>query len=248
MRAGTVLETIASSSSGALRLSELSGALGLPMSSLSNICRALEASRLLKREPGGAYVLGSRLVELARAYLGSSLPIASFHEIVSSMPVLGAVTAQLAVLDGQDVLYMARRDGSQPFQISSGVGVRLPATCTAVGKVLLANLPVTLEELGIRPPFRTATDRSHRGVESLRQDLEGVRARGYAVDDEETSLGVMCFAVYVPEPLGLGTGEHGFAVGATVLKAAHRQELERDIVEDLRKLSTLLTAGPAPGA
>jgi IclR family transcriptional regulator, blcABC operon repressor len=149
------------------------------------------------------------------------------------------------VLDGQDVLYVARRDGRQLFQLSSGVGVRLPATCTAVGKVLLANLPGTLAELGVRPPFRAPTDRAHRDEESLLKDLDQVRTRGYAIDDEETSLGVMCFAVYVPEPLGLSAGEHGFAVSATILKATHTEALERDIVEDLRKLSNLITTGPA---
>jgi DNA-binding IclR family transcriptional regulator len=107
-----------------------------------------------------------------------------------------------------------------------------------MGKAALAFLPV--EDLqrryaGIRW-LPTMTARSHRTVDALLDDLAIVRERGYAMDDEETMEGVVCFGVAFP---GRRTGEGPYAVSCTILKI-QADERRDPIVDDLGRLAGML--------
>src|SRR5712672_1357298 len=139
-RAATILDVLADNDGEAAGPSEIARRLGLPKSSIANICGALADAGLVRRVATG-FALGRRLAELGGAYLTSVDQVQEFYEASRSLPAGSEETVQFAVLDGLEVTYLARHDGRQPVQLSSGIGRRLPAVSTATGKAALASLP-----------------------------------------------------------------------------------------------------------
>lgn len=224
VRAARILSYLADQSN-AQRLTAIAGAIKIPVSSTAAICNALEDERLIVRRNGG-YVLGPRNVELAQRFLAELHPLQAFAEVVAQSATLRKETVQMAMLEGFDMLYVARRIGDQPFLISSAVGKRLPASCTAVGKASLALLRP--DERKLPTPLPALTDRSIVDPALLEADIERAAARGYAIDDEETSQGVMCLAVARRTHSG-----ETYGISATMLKLRVTPEFQDALVRDL---------------
>ena len=138
-RASRLLDLLAESGGEPVGPSELARRLGLPKSSIANICGALADAGLVRRI-GTGFALGRRLAELGGAYLASVDQVQEFYEASRRLRAGSEETVQFAVLDGLEVTYLARHDGRQPVQLTSGIGRRLPAFSTATGKAALASL------------------------------------------------------------------------------------------------------------
>ena len=234
-RAGAILDLLAENAGHAAGPSELARRLGLPKSSIANICNALADMGLVRRV-GTGFALGRKLAELGGAYLASVDLVQEFYEAAQLLPTGSDETIQLAVLDGLEMTYLARHDGRQPVRLTSQIGRRLPATVTATGKAALASLATDDldERLGRAGPLPTFTPNSIGTVEALRADLVAVRQRGYAMDDEETVEGVVCFGVMIP---GRRPGEGPYAASITLLKARATNERIPLLIEDLHRLA-----------
>lgn len=246
-RAGAILDLLAENAGTAAGPSELARRLGLPKSSIANICNALADAGLVRRV-GTGFALGRKLAELGGAYLASVDQVQEFYEACQLLATGSEETVQLAVLDGLEMTYLARHDGRQPVRLSSQIGRRLPATVTATGKAALASLDDEeldrrLAEVGTLPVL---TSHSIGTMEALRAELAAVRRHGYAVDDEETAEGVVCLGVRIP---GRRAGDGPFAASITVLKARATEERVPLLIADLRllaeRLSDPLQAVPA---
>ena len=158
------------------------------------------------------------------------------------------------MLDGLEVTYLARHDGRQPVQLSSGIGRRLPAFSTATGKAALASLPD--DELARRLAGVTTlprpTRKAHATVDELMADIVEIRRRGYAIDDEQTMEGVVCYGVMVPSRQPGGEGP--CAASITLLKVRATAERVPALIADLQRLAARairpdparLTAGRPP--
>src|SRR5215204_3575889 len=138
-RAAVILDLLAENGGVAAGPSELARRLGLPKSSIANICAAL-ADAGLARRVGTGFALGRKLAELGGAYLVSVDQIQEFYDACHELEVGSDETIQLAVLDGIEMTYLARHDGRQPVRLTSQIGRRLPASVTATGKAALASL------------------------------------------------------------------------------------------------------------
>ena len=233
-RAVQVLETLAHAGEP-LTISEIALRIPLAKSSTSNLLTSLADAGMVRRT-GAGWVLGYKLLELGQAVLGSTDLVSEFRRIVRGLPTLSAETVLIAVLDGADVLYLARHDGTQRVRLASDVGRRLPAPVTSLGKAMLASLPRTeLDRLldGIDELPR-ATRRSHRTKEALRRDLDATRERGYAIDDEENTIGVTCFGVPIP-----GTTPP-MAVSTTLVTQRITGPLGESLVRELTALARQL--------
>ena len=197
-RAIQILDAL-SAERGPMTVSELAMRIPLAKSSTSNLLTTLETTGMVRKLAHG-WVLGYKALEIGQSVLVSSDLVGEFRRIVGSLPTLGNETVLLAILEDADVLYLARHDGNQRVRLASDVGRRLPAPVTSLGKAMLAGLPdpelehllATIETLPM------ATRRSHRTKAALRKDLMAIRARGYAIDDEENTIGVTCFGVALP--------------------------------------------------
>jgi DNA-binding IclR family transcriptional regulator len=237
-RAAVILDLLAENAGVAAGPSELARRLGLPKSSIANICAAL-ADAGLARRVGTGFALGRKLAELGGAYLASVDQIQEFYDVCHELEAGSDETIQLAVLDGIEMTYLARHDGRQPVRLTSQIGRRLPASVTATGKAALASLDV--DEVvrrfeGVELP--TLTRRSLPNVEALLADLDVVRRRGYSMDDEETVEGVVCFGVAIP---GRQPGEGPYAASITLLKARATFDRVPLLIDDLHRLADRLS-------
>jgi DNA-binding IclR family transcriptional regulator len=233
-RAAAILDLLAENGSVAAGPSELARRLGLPKSSIANICGALAEAGLVRRV-GTGFTLGRKLAELGGAYLTSVDLVQEFYDACNELPAGSEETVQLAVLDGVEMTYLARHDGKQPVRLTSQIGRRLPASVTATGKAALA----LIDEQEVRQRFEgvelpVLTSRSLPTVDALVENLAVIRERGYAMDDEETVEGVVCFGVAIP---GRRPGEGPYAASITLLKVRATAERIPALVEDLHVLA-----------
>lgn len=236
-RAAAILELLAENGGVAAGPSELARRLGLPKSSIANVCGALAEAGLVRRV-GTGFALGRKLAELGGAYLAAMDLVQEFYDACQELETGSDETIQLAVLDGVEMTYLARHDGRQPVRLTSQIGRRLPASVTATGKAALASFDtaeVRRRLTGVELP--SLTPRSHRSVDALLTDLEVVRDRGYSMDDEETVEGVVCFGIAIP---GRGPGDGPYAASITLLKARATFDRVPALIADLHRLADRL--------
>jgi DNA-binding IclR family transcriptional regulator len=237
-RAAAILDLLAQNGGLAAGPSELARRLGLPKSSIANVCGALADAGLVRRV-GTGFALGRKLAELGGAYLAAIDLVQEFYDACQELETGSDETIQLAILDGVEMTYLARHDGRQPVRLSSQIGRRLPASVTATGKAALASLDQAEVERrldGIELP--SLTRRSLASIDALFADLELVRERGYATDDEETVEGVVCFGIAIP---GRAPGEGPYAASITLLKARATFDRVPALIADLHRLADRLS-------
>lgn len=217
-------------------IAELARSLDLAKSTVANLCAALEGTHLIRRVDGG-WVLGYKVVELGQAFLAGTDTVREFRRTAGTLPALGRETVLLAVLDGAEVVYLARHDGRQPVRLAGDSDARMPATVTALGKAMLASLPddELADRLGSVHELPVRTAKSHRTLDALHRDLVETRERGYALDDEQNIEGVTCVSVALP-----GCAEPPVAVGAVLLTARLTRKLRGELVSDLTALAAQL--------
>ena len=143
------------------------------------------------------------VLTLGQAFL-SSTPLAAVAQ-----PCLDQVSGTLrescsvAVLDGDDIVYICRAAETRIMSINLLVGTRLPAYCTSMGQVLLAQLPPdTLDAYLERVALVARTDRTVTSATKLRKLLKSVRDAGYALLDQELEVGLRSIAVPVRDARG----------------------------------------------
>lgn len=186
-----------------LSISQLSRRTGLSRASVRRCLYTLSKLGLAGTDDGRNFCLRPRVLTLGHSYL-SSAPLAT-----SSQPVLEHLSqilhesCSVALLDGIEIVYVARAHVSRIMSIDLGVGTRLPAFCTSMGRVLLANLAANeLEGLLPRIEFTRYTERTVNSIEKLRQALAVVRKEGYALNDQELEAGLRSMAVPVRNVAG----------------------------------------------
>lgn len=195
-----VLHLLAEAPQRAYSLSEIAQLAGIPKSTAFNICGALAEGQLLRRVRDG-FQLGRGLLELGSAYASSVNIVAEFYDVCREAPPdLGAVI-QLAVLDEDlQAVYLAHQDCDSGLRLGLGlggmVGRRVPANCTAGGKMLLALLPPGECEERLRNwnPLPRVTRRSVTARARLNREIAIARETGYAFDQDGAILGLSCVA------------------------------------------------------
>ncbi|AJM78269.1 hypothetical protein VT73_10005 [Rathayibacter toxicus] len=224
-----------SRSGGPLALTEIAARIPLAKSSVHNLLTTLETAGMVRRSVAG-WVIAYKALEIGQSVLTSTDVIAEFRRTVRHFGTLGRETVLLAVLDGFDVLYLARHDGAQPVRLASDIGRKLPAAVTALGKAMLASLPqADLEELlSTTTELPRPTKASHRTVADLRRDLMRIRQQGYAIDAEENTIGVTCFSVCIPD------ATQPTAISTTLLTQRLTPELRDALVGELTALAHAL--------
>jgi IclR family acetate operon transcriptional repressor len=194
-RALDILEALATAGAP-LGVSALAHTTGLPVGTIHRLLRTLAARGFVRQEPSRDYALGPALFRVGRA--GNRAIAAPARPYLARLVEISGETANLAVLEGDHVVYVAQVPSPHRLRMFAEVGRHVLPHSTAVGKVLLADRPADVADGVVRRtglPARTPTtitDPAHFAAELTR-----VRARGWAVDDEEEETGVRCFAVPV---------------------------------------------------
>jgi len=179
-----------------LSAAALAAACGMPRSSLYLLLDTLVRRGWIERQAEG-YGIGLELLSLGTAYLRQDRLESAFREAAADFVARHNEVMQLAVLDGAEVVYLAREDARRPVRLVSDVGSRLPAHACALGKALLASLDEA--ELAARLPARLTalTERTCTDAAALRTELARARKTGQAEDQEEVAAGLHCYAAYV---------------------------------------------------
>lgn len=185
-------------------VSEVAKTLALPKSTTSEIMASLADQGLLRRTDEGRYRLGWRLFYLSQVMLDNTDFYIEARPVIYELVERWGETFHLTVLDEAQVLYVEKLQGTPAVQILlSRVGVRLPAHCSGVGKVLLAHRTwhevTTLLEGQSLKPF---TPNTITAFDRLAEELEQVRRQGYAYDHEEVVLGLCCVAAPIYDQNG----------------------------------------------
>lgn len=198
------LEVIRSFSASAPRqtLTEVAGRSGLSRAGARRILLTLEALGYV-RSDGKLFSLSPRILDLGFAYL-SSMPIWDLAE-----PVMETLVEQVkescsaAVLDGTDIVYVLRIPTHKIMSISLGVGSRLPAYCTSMGRMLLSALPQDEMMACLEASDRTARTRhTVTGVAELATRIAQVRKQGWSLVNQELEEGLVSMAAPITNRSG----------------------------------------------
>jgi IclR family transcriptional regulator, acetate operon repressor len=195
-RAFDLLHLIALTDAGAA-LSELAASSGLPVPTIHRLLRSLVDSGHVVQLSSRRYALGPRMLGLGQS-AGRTLD-GWAHAHLTRLAELTGETANLAMLDVDDVVYLAQVSSQRHIvRMFTEVGSRVSPHCTGVGKALLAELPTeTAREIVTAAGMPARTRHTITDPDELVEELARIRAAGHAVDDEEHELGVRCVAVVV---------------------------------------------------
>ncbi len=231
-----VLEAVAA---GPASFPELSRRLGIPRSSLHGLVRTLADRGWVEAVDDGARVrLGLRALQVGTRFVAEDELVARVAPSLDRLAAATGETVQQARIDGDQVVYLAKRDTAHQVRIISSIGTRLPAYATALGKALLAAREDQEVLVLLGSSLTAMTPQTLVDQAALLADLTTVRERGYAVDDGEAAEGLRCFAVVVPDGRegSAATDAISVSVPAFRLDRAGEDRLVAALLEEQRRL------------
>ncbi|TNM38497.1 IclR family transcriptional regulator [Nocardioides albidus] len=195
-RAFGLLETMADAG-GMMGLSQLAAASGLPLPTIHRLVRTLVDLGYLRQEPSRQYVLGPKLIRLGESSSHMLSTWARPH-LARLVDELGE-SANLAMLDGDQIVYVAQAQSRQSMRMFTEVGRRVSPHCTAVGKAIMAHMePQQVRDLLRRTGMPRHTSTTITEPDAFLAQLDWAAEHGYALDEGEQEEGVRCVAVTVP--------------------------------------------------
>jgi IclR family transcriptional regulator, pca regulon regulatory protein len=216
-----------------LSIAQLSLRTGIPRAAVRRCLYTLEKLGYVASEDDRTFTLRPQILALGHAYL-SSVPL-----VTAAQPILDQVSAathescSIAIMDGDDILYVARSSSStRIMSIDLGIGSRLPAHCTSMGRVLLAglsrdDLAAYLRRVKLTPfTPRTLVSRDRFG-----ETIEAIRDKGYAVVDQELEIGLRSIAVPISDYRARVAAAINISVQAPRVSVS---EMERSFLSPLR--------------
>jgi len=195
-RAFSLLEHLADGG-GTLTLSELAVRSELPMPTIHRLMRSLVNQGYVRQEPSRRYALGPRMIRLGDV-AGKMLGSWAEPRLSRLVDDFGETT-NMAMLDGLSAVYVAQVPSPKSMRMFTEVGHAVMLHCTGVGKAILSMLDDD-EVLAIvrRAGMPARTEHTMTTPDALLAAIADIRARGYAVDDEEQEHGVRCVAAPIP--------------------------------------------------
>ncbi len=240
---GVRLLTTVSESPHPLSLTELSCRLSLSKSTIQRLTYTLLCLGYLDRDnETKKFRLGQRAVALGLSIVKhSDLRKVAFPYLEKASKEIGE-TVNLAILDGTEIVYVERIKTQQILNINLEVGSRLPAYCTSMGKAMLAFLPKKeLEDLLKEMTLRPHTSNTITSKEVLLRELEKVRRRGFATNNEELSNGLRSVAAPVRDAGGRVIAAVNIAVPSSRVQLKRLETvLARKAVETADQISFTL--------
>jgi IclR family transcriptional regulator, KDG regulon repressor len=178
-----------------LGVTEVSRRAGIQKSTTFRLLSILVDNQVIERR-GDRYILGKKLFEFGHKVMfcrPRGLRDVALPHMVELYRATGS-TVQLAILDGTEVLYIEKLYGYDPVPSPSQVGERLPASVTALGKAMVAFSEPRFQEDIAQHHLVRFTPHSAVKPELFMEEMSGIRVAGYAIDREESKLGLVCIA------------------------------------------------------
>ena len=219
-------------------VTEVARALGIPKSTAHALLVTMCRIGLLRKTPECRYRLGWRVLALNRVLLETTEFRAEALPVMQSLVNRYGETVHLAALDDGQVVYVEKLEGTRAVRVAvSRVGARLPAHCSAVGKVLLAFRPWDEVQAIVKAQGLPAfTPRTITSLQQLRAELERVRQQGYAYDLEEVMPELCCVAAPIRNYTGAVVAAMSLSVPAYRFHQ-YKDEYRRAILQAARQVS-----------
>jgi IclR family pca regulon transcriptional regulator len=224
-----------------LTISEVSNITGLTRASARRILLTLAELRYV-RQDGSAFSLTPRSLAIGHSYLNASGLGDIVARRISELSSELHESVSAAVLDGHEIVYVARSAATKIMQVRISIGTRFPAAVTSMGRVMLAGLSDSdLERLLTKHPVEQLTPKTRTTKSALLAEIKAVRTQGYAVVNQELEVGLKSLAVPIRDLQGQPIAAINIAGPATsdsntfeprILKALN--ECAMRIAQDLR--------------
>ncbi|MDO4683773.1 MAG: IclR family transcriptional regulator [Lautropia sp.] len=225
-------------------LQEMVQETGFPKPTVYRMLQQLESAGIVQRDADERhYGLGARMRRIANDLLANDNLYGARHAVLQQLREAVGESCNLTALSAGEVVYLDRVETAEPLRFYLHPGSRVPAHCSATGKLFLSQMPPRQRQqlLGATPLTRF-TDNTLTDPLKLDAEIEQCRRNGYGVDNEEFLPGLICFAVLVPNPNG--RSNLGIAMqGPTMRLTADRVE---DYLPHLQAAACALAALETP--
>lgn len=175
-------------------MSEISKALGIPVGTIHPIMQTLAAWNFLTLAKDNTYSMGLRAYLTGLSFVSEKDSFDVAKNILRHLTEVTGETSHMAMLDGGNVLYLAKIDSPQPIRMFSAIGKQLPAYGTGLGKALISDMGRDEIEALYPEGMSKLTDNTIADIDTLMEELESIRKTGFAYETEESTLNVRCIA------------------------------------------------------
>jgi DNA-binding IclR family transcriptional regulator len=236
-RAVSILDLV-TNSSDAMSAADITRAMSLPKSTAHGLLGVMVELGLLVRKQDGTFRLGPHPMRWAHGFLSEMDMVSVFRNYFASDTTLSPYTVTLTTLDRHEVVYIDCRNSDQPLGHTFRIGMRLPATFTATGKMLLSEMSEDKLEALFRANFPSPlTSRSVKNLASLRQELADIRRRGFSIDNGQVREGMICIGTALRDHTRCAVA--GIAI--SLLESETTPALIESLGETMRKSAAILS-------
>ncbi|MDD5016287.1 MAG: IclR family transcriptional regulator [Atribacterota bacterium] len=225
------------------RIAEISKTLDLNHSTVFRVLKNLrEEGYVIHDVKTREYRLGLKFLEMG------SIVVLSLELFEKARPILkrlakiyDGTVLHLTILEGFEVIYLDKIESIRSFPMNSRQGRHGPLYCTGVGKALLAYLPVQeIDHILKNINLIKYTKNTITNVEELKKELEVIRKRGYAIDNEEISYGLKCIAGPIRDYSGKVIASISIAASPLYFKEQDESSMIKTMVDACKEISSLL--------
>jgi len=240
-----LLERLAAAPGG-LSLTELGRAAGLAPSTAHRLLRSLATRRFARQDPEtGRWTVGVTAFAVGSAFTAGRDWLSTARAAMRDLVERAGETANLAVADGPEAVYLSQVECDQPMRAFARPGSRVPLHCSAVGKALVAARPAAeRRRWAAGGGFARITAKTLTDPPAVAADLEGTRRRGFAVDDEEHAVGLRCVAAPVFDAEGRAVAALSLSGPAARISDARLETLGRLVQEAAAAVTTEIGGVP----
>ena len=187
-----------------LTIAQLSHRTSIPRAAVRRCLYTLAQLGYVGSEDGRTYALRPRILALGHAYLSSTPIVNAVQPLLDQITSVLHESCSMAVLESDEILYIARSSTTtRVMSIDLGIGSRLPAYCTSMGRVLLAGLSTNdLDGYLSRVKLTKLTSRTVSEPDELKKVVAAVRREGYSLVDQELEIGLRSIGVPVTDAAG----------------------------------------------
>ncbi|MDF2519848.1 MAG: transcriptional regulator, IclR family [Clostridia bacterium] len=206
-----ILEILASEPRG-LHIADLVQRTYMNKSTIHRILKTLSEWGYVEQKADKSYRLGVKIVDLSRMYLNNLQLRTEALPYLEELRDKTQLTVHLGIMEDGEVIYIDKLNTSNNFRMYSKIGKRVNAHSTSLGRSMMSYMETEdIKEIVKKRGLAPATKKTLRTEEELFAELEKIKSRGYAIDDEENEDGVRCVAA----PIFDYTGQIIAAVSAT---------------------------------
>lgn len=234
-----IIELLANAKEG-LGVTEIGKNIGLHKSTVYRLLTALSNRGYIEKDPkNSTYKIGLKFIEVSGLFL-KKLELKT--EALPFMRKLAEIIGQpvhLAILEGAEVVYIEKVELVNSIRMYSQIGRRVPAYCSAIGKILLAGLNTdSLREVLENIKFERFTPNTIISKRELLREIEQVKEKGWAVDNEEHEPNIRCIAAPIIDYTGKIIAAVSVSGESRIINYESDLEIAGHVIETAGKIST----------